>query len=119
MNEQTKVDVVCAQSADQVYETASIRSEILVEIYVSEHCLTCNYAHEVAATIRRDFPTVNLQVIDIHQTVKPIPDRVFATPTYLLNGSLWSLGNPSPAQVTETLSELQDRFLNKPKVSSV
>lgn len=80
--------------------------DVLVEIYVSENCFVCEYTHEVAATIRREFPTVKVQVIDIHRTTVPIPEQVFATPTYLLNGKVWSLGNPSPEKVTQTLSEL-------------
>lgn len=81
-------------------------AKVVVEIFVAEHCFVCDYAYEVADTIRRNFPTVDLRVIDIQKTTQPIPERVFATPTYLLNGRVWSLGNPSPQQVQETLTEL-------------
>lgn len=81
-------------------------SDVVLEIFVSQHCFVCEYAYEVAAMIRRDFPTVRVSIIDIHQTTEPIPERVFATPTYLLNGEVWSLGNPSIEKIVETLSEV-------------
>jgi len=77
---------------------------VQVEIYVAEHCVICEYAYEVADSIRTDFPDVDLRIIDLSQTSEAIPDAVFATPTYLLNGRLWSLGNPSPQDVQERLS---------------
>jgi hypothetical protein len=64
-------------------------------IYVSEHCGNCRYAQGVAERIRTSYPGVTVQVIDINKAMEPVPDSVFATPTYLLDGSVWSLGNPS------------------------
>lgn len=92
---------------DQCSDRADDRSAIVsVDIYVSEHCFVCEYAYEVAAVIRRDFPAVAVRIIDVHRNEGLVPEIVFATPTYLLNGDLWSLGNPSPEAVTETLSAL-------------
>ncbi|MBI1294028.1 hypothetical protein GC175_03590 [bacterium] len=75
---------------------------LCVDIYVSAHCFVSDYTWEVIEVIRAEFPTVELHVIDIAEAVE-IPDAVFATPTYLLNGRVWSLGNPSIAQVREAL----------------
>lgn len=80
------------------------QSQILIEIYVAHHCNTCAYAYEVAAEIRRHFPQVLVQIVDIGNPTAIIPEVVFATPTYLLNGRVWSLGNPSPAKVQEILT---------------
>lgn len=82
------------------------KEEVCVDIFVAEHCFVCEYAHEIAALIENDFADVKLRVIDINKTEEAIPEAVFATPTYLLNGRVWSLGNPSPEQVQERLSEL-------------
>ena len=81
-------------------------NRIQVEIFVAQHCFMCQYAYEIVELIERDFSQVKLQVIDIADPDASIPEVVFATPTYLLNGRVWSLGNPSPAQVTEQLTEL-------------
>jgi len=80
------------------------QSQIAIDIYVAQHCGTCAYAYEVAAEIRHQFPHVQVRIIDLGNTTEAIPEAVFATPTYLLNGRVWSLGNPSPAKVQETLT---------------
>lgn len=82
----------------------SRRMAVQVEIYVAAHCVACAYTYEVAATIRDEFPAIDLRIVDLAQTSEAIPDAVFATPTYLLDGRLWSLGNPSPDDVRERLS---------------
>ncbi len=85
---------------------AKIPSVASVSIYVAKHCEICAYSYEVAETIRNEFPQVEVRIIDMENTSEAIPDRVFATPTYLLNGRVWSLGNPSPQQVNDTLAHL-------------
>jgi predicted thioredoxin/glutaredoxin len=77
-----------------------------VTIYLAQHCQTSTYAYQVAEEIRQAFPHVQVRLVDLEQTTEPIPEAVFATPTYLLDGRLWSLGNPAPEQVKETLSRL-------------
>ena len=68
-------------------------------IYVTRHCPNCQYALEMAATIRAQYAHVEVRVVELETATEPIPDCVFATPTYLLNGRVWSLGNPSYPQV--------------------
>jgi hypothetical protein len=77
--------------------------QVEVTIYVAQHCRTCDYSYQVAEDIQRDFPDVNVRIVDLEHTTEMVPEAVFATPTYLLNGLVWSLGNPSPAKVEETL----------------
>jgi hypothetical protein len=78
-----------------------------VAIYVLADCGNCEYAWEIAALIRREYPQVEVAVVDLANPAEPVPDAVFATPTYLLDGRLWSLGNPSPEQVREHLDQLE------------
>lgn len=91
---------------DEHPHVADQSSNIAVTIYVTEHCPICAYTDEVAEIIRQDFPEVTLRIIDLATTTEQIPEIVFATPTYLLNGRVWSLGNSSPQQVTATLHQL-------------
>lgn len=79
-----------------------------VAIYVTDHCANCDYAREVARLIRADYPRVTVAVIDLADPQEPVPDAVFATPTYLIDGRLWSLGNPSPQQIRDKLSVVED-----------
>ena len=75
-------------------------------IYVAQHCPVCHYAFEVADDIRQRFPDVDLRIVDLETTTEKVPEHVFATPTYILNGRVWSLGNPSPAQVVEAFGKV-------------
>ena len=102
MNGETMAASLAA--GNSMCSTETEHSPIRVEIYVAEHCNLCAYAYEVAQRIRADFPAVQLSIINLSQTNKAIPESVFATPTYLLNGRLWSLGNPSPEDVQRRLS---------------
>jgi len=72
---------------------------VQVAIYVAPHCNNCRYAYIIADQIRSEFPEVSLRIIDLSEPSEPIPESVFATPTYLLNDRVWSLGNPSHQQV--------------------
>lgn len=79
-----------------------------VDIYIAEHCFVCEYSLEVAEFIRERFPNVAVRLIDIADPNAIIPESVFATPTFLLNGKLWSLGNPSNEDIINRLSEPDD-----------
>jgi hypothetical protein len=79
------------------------QNPVVIDIYIAQHCSNCAYAYEVAMQIRQQFPHVTVRLVNMEAPVEPVPDIVFATPTYLLNGRLWSLGNPSPTKVQETL----------------
>lgn len=78
-----------------------------VVIYMADHCLTRDYALEIAGLIRTEYPHIQVRIIDLVDPQEPIPEIVFATPTYLLDGRYWSLGNPSPKQVRDTLNQLR------------
>ena len=90
-------------SGAQQTSPIAVASVHQVTIYVIEHCGNCAYAYEVAAGIRRDYPCATVRIVDLANPQEPVPDSVFATPTYLLDGRVWSLGNPSLQQVREAL----------------
>ena len=75
-------------------------------IYVMAHCAVCDYALETADWLRARYPQLNLRVVDLANPQEPVPEIVFATPTYVLDGRVWSLGNPSRADVMQTLDTL-------------
>lgn len=80
--------------------------QLNLTVYVVNHCEVCRYALEIAADIRRRYPHVLLQVIDLETSREPVPEVVFATPTYLLNGRVWSLGNPSEVQIRAAFTKI-------------
>lgn len=77
-----------------------------LQIYVSKHCENCDHARQVARELRDSYPPLRVEVIELEaayeQKEAEIPDAVFATPTYLLDGRVWSLGNPSPEKIVDT-----------------
>lgn len=79
-----------------VISTEEQASSICIVVYVTKHCATCEYADQVVDTICRDFPQVDVRIVDLEITLEAIPEVVFATPTYLLNGRIWSLGSYIP-----------------------
>lgn len=87
-------------------QRGNLHGEVTVEIYVAGHCFVCAFAQEIAALIREEYPDVHLRWLDIEQGAQ-MPEQVFATPTYLLNGRIWFLGNPTPDQVRRSLDELR------------
>ncbi len=60
----------------------------------------------VALEMGEMFPLLQVDLIDL-DAGHPIPDGVVATPTYLLDGKVISLGNPRREDLIETVMELQ------------
>jgi hypothetical protein len=46
---------------------------------------------------------VKVEVIDLDRAEVKQPDEIFATPTYVLNGRVVSLGNPRPEKLQELI----------------
>jgi len=73
-----------------------------LQIYISDHCWGCQEARRIATLMRRSYPGLRVELIDLDGEEGERPDQVFAAPTYLLNGRIVSLGTPR----LETLREL-------------
>ncbi len=54
----------------------------------------------MAELIRRAAPQATVRLIDVGGSPAEVPEEVFATPTYVLNGRVVSLGNPSLSEVS-------------------
>ena len=109
-----------AQRAKRGADTTPIGEEPVghysLVIYISNHCPLCAYAYLVAEGIQQDFPTVTVRLVNLAETEEAIPEAVFATPTYLLNGRGWSLGNPSPEKINETFRNFPPNIHDKEQV---
>lgn len=64
-------------------------------IYIESHCVTCAESRRLAAALARLAPTLTIELVDIDQPGANVPSEVFATPTYLLDGQVIALGNPT------------------------
>ncbi len=79
----------------------------LLEIYVTPHCLGCETARHLATVVQAlALPLFDVRLIDLSRPGSVRSPKVFAVPTYLLDGRVLSLGNPEEewlvAQLTPT-----------------
>ncbi len=75
-----------------------------LRIYVARHCESCAEALSLAEEVRRKYTTITVEVVDLDAEGGHNPDDVFSVPTYVLNGKIISLGNPSPVELEMRLS---------------
>jgi len=73
-----------------------------LQIYVARHCPICEEARRLARVVRYKFPALAVDVIDLTHS-KAEAGEVFAVPTYVLNGRVRFLGNPSEEELCDLL----------------
>jgi len=78
----------------------------VLKVYIAENCSGCDEARRIAAHIEQDCPEIEVEVIDIIDSQAVVPEVVFATPTFILDDCIVSLGNPSPEQVAQWMDEV-------------
>ena len=79
---------------------------INLEIYVENECANCQTAFDIAERVREQVPEVNVSILDLSLPEVHRPKKVFAVPTYLINGETHSLGNPDGKALVAELKEL-------------
>ncbi len=87
-----------------------------LEIYVANHCENCHEALRLAE-VARGVSGIEAHVINLDTTTEPIPSLVIATPMYLLDGRVLSMGNPYPDDLLRMLSQATAAASNDPAQS--
>jgi len=64
-----------------------------LEIYITDQCTNCREA-VVIAEQAGSIAGLEVTVVNLDAPGQGVPPQVFATPTYILNGLVVSLGNP-------------------------
>ncbi len=77
-----------------------------LQVYVSETCWTCQETLAIAREMQLEFPGIVVEVLDLADVERP--EEVFAVPTYLLDGTVIYLGNPSREQLRRRLNATQE-----------
>ena len=72
-----------------------------LDVYVAEHCWSCDETRKIVDDLRVQFPNVAISLLDVDP--QEWPEQVFAVPTYLLDGRVLSLGNPTPEMLYDKL----------------
>ncbi len=76
-----------------------------LEVYVARHCSGCLEARRLAREVATRCAAIDVCVVDLDDGTPP-PEIVLAVPTYVLNGSVTWLGNPSPEELFARLREV-------------
>ena len=77
---------------------------MLLQIYVAPDCSPCTEARAIACEMQARFPWVHVQLVEVDGK-RELPPRVVATPTYLLDGKVISLGNPRRERLVKLIAE--------------
>ena len=75
-------------------------TELTLHVYIADDCWSCQETRRIVADIAPQFPEVRVELRDMNQDK---PDDVFAVPTYVLNGRVISLGNPTRDDLRQKL----------------
>ncbi len=76
-----------------------------LQVYISGTCVGCAEVATLAREVAQQFPSVHVELIDVQTPNLVLPDNVFATPTYLWDGALYSLGNPTREALAALIAE--------------
>lgn len=80
---------------------------VTLQVYIAEDCWSCQETRRIVADMQRQFPEVVFELCDTTHT--PLPELVFATPTYVLNGRIIALGNPTRELLRQKLMDAYER----------
>lgn len=83
--------------------------ELTLRIFVTQDCPTCAESHIIAHRIRQNYPDLSVEVIDVMSQQDVVPEAIFATPTFMLNNRVVSLGNPKLNEVARWVKEAAGR----------
>lgn len=79
-----------------------------LEVYIDQDCFACRRAQALALEIGERFPEVRVKVVDRTVARGRYDHLVVATPTYILNGRVFKLGNPSKSELERALSKAKE-----------
>lgn len=74
---------------------------IVLQVYVSSDCWLCAESRKIVADVVPNFPDVALELLEMNG--RTLPEPIFAVPTYVLNGRVISLGNPTRQELSNIL----------------
>ena len=74
---------------------------IKLQVYTSADCWSCQETERIVSDMTSEFPDVAFEMLEMEAV--QLPDNVFAVPTYVLDGRVISLGNPTRADLRQWL----------------
>lgn len=84
-------------------QSPPVRPRAVLEIVVTPHCFGCARAQTLAATIAVHDPALDVRVVDLSEPGAQVPPGLVAVPSYVLNGRILFIGNPTLAALAAAL----------------
>ncbi len=75
---------------------------VKLQVYIADDCWSCQETRRIVADVTPKFPGMLVEFLDMRASERP--DSVFAVPTYLLNGRVISLGNPTRQELSQQIN---------------
>jgi hypothetical protein len=72
---------------------------VTIRVYVGANCPGCARAERLVNQLLVTYPGLDVAVIDLERE-NAVPDSLVALPTWYVNARVWTLGNPSWAELT-------------------
>lgn len=79
-----------------------------LEVYVEHQCFVCRRSAALVAEVQAEFPEARVDLIDLAEDRGVHRGLVVAVPTFILNGRVFSLGNPAPDELRGEVARLLD-----------
>ena len=92
---------------EEICETERVEQQGRLQIVVARYCAACEEARAIGLEMQVTFPKLAVDLVEIDGS-HPVPDGVVATPTYLLDGAVISLGNPRREMLVDEIRRRQD-----------
>lgn len=77
-----------------------------LEVYVERECFVCRRSPALAAEVKAEFPEIHVELINLAEGRGAHRDLVIAVPTFILNGRVFSLGNPALGDLRREVARL-------------
>lgn len=79
---------------------------IRLEVHVDDDCFACSRSLALAAEVGAAFPDLDVRIVGLQSEDGGYQHLVAAVPTYILNGRVVSLGNPTLEALSAAIREL-------------
>lgn len=79
---------------------------VSLEVYVEHQCFVCRHSADLAMEVKVRFPEAHVDLIDLAESRGFHRALVFAVPTFILNGRIFSLGNPASGDLLGEVARL-------------
>lgn len=74
---------------------------LILQVYIADDCWSCRETRRIVTDVAPNFPEITVEVLAVGES---LPEDVFAVPTYLLNGRVIFLGNPTRDELSRKLA---------------